>query len=309
MSDGTPGQTPDPAGPGMPPPLAGEPTPAIGRPFPGLWHAAGLLVLIQILANGIGAALLAPGIIEEVRRTGTFEGPFNAAWVGLIANTLSFGAVIALTFRLSRLPAGVAFPLARVDIGHGFLAIVTLAGALIVADFLSNLFVRAFPPPEAIAELFEDFLGGSPAWTSFAFLVVVAPITEEFFFRGVLQSGLRRRYGPRTAIIASGVLFGVIHVLPWQVLPAIPLGLLFAWWTERTRSLWPALIGHALVNGTSWFVAMRNPDRDLLAPTFNEPWILALGALVLVLGLGASNRHFPRPDGDPVGPVLERSIS
>lgn len=281
--------------------------PAEKPAFPGLWHAVGLLVLIHVIANGIGLALLAPRIIEEVNRTGTFDGPLDAAGIGTIANSVAFGAVILLTLRRSRLAPRDAFPLARIGFGHGVLALVTLAGALLVADFLASLFMTLVPPPAEIVEMFEQFLGGSPAWMSFVFLVVVAPITEELFFRGVLQAGLRRRYGARTAVIASGVLFGVVHLIPWQVLPAIPLGLLFAWWTERTRSLWPALIGHALVNGTSWYAALRNPDRDPLAPTFNEPWLVALGALALVLGLRASHRHFPRPTEVPAGPVPERS--
>jgi membrane protease YdiL (CAAX protease family) len=283
--------------------------PAEKPAFPGLWHAVGLLVLIQIIANAIGVALLAPRIIEEIQRTGTFSGDLEAAGIGTIANSIAFGTVILMTFRLSRLPLREAFPMARVGPGIGLLALVTLAGALLVVDFLASLFMTLVPPPEAILDMFRQFLGGSPPWMSFIFLVLVAPITEELFFRGVLQSGLRRRYGSRTAIIASGVLFGVIHLIPWQVVPAIPLGLLFAWWTERTRSLWPALIGHALVNGSSWYMALRSPDRDPMAPTFNEPWLVAAGAVVLVLGLAASHRHFPRPDEAPAGPDFERSPS
>jgi membrane protease YdiL (CAAX protease family) len=310
MSDPTPGGSPESAAPGAPSAILERPLvdpPRVAQPFPGLWHAVGLLVLIQVIANGIGLALLAPRIMEEVRRTGTFDGPLDAAGIGTIANSLAFGAVILLTFLKSRLPRRVAFPFGGIDIGHGLLAFVTLAGAVLVADFLASLFMALVPPPAEIVQMFEQFLTGSPAWLSFVFLVLVAPITEELFFRGVLQAGLRRRYGARTAIIASGLLFGVVHLIPWQVVPAIPLGLLFAWWTERMRSLWPALVGHALVNGTSWYMALRNPERDPLAPTFNEPWLVAAGALVLFLGLGASHRHFPRPDETPAGPDFERS--
>ena len=144
----------------------------------------------------------------------------------------------------------------------------------------------------------------APIVVSVVFLVIVAPITEELFFRGVLQRSLTIRYGPRVGIILSGVLFGLVHGLPWQILPALLLGLLFAWWTERTQSLWPALVGHAANNALSFALTRMNPDRVVLNPDWPEPAVLAGGAVLLVLGLGLAG---PLLRAKPSETIVERS--
>ena len=50
-------------------------------------------------------------------------------------------------------------------------------------------------------------------------------------------------------LLALGMFFaviGLIHLNPWQFVPATLLGVLFAWFLLRTGSLVPCLVGHAL---------------------------------------------------------------
>ena len=42
-------------------------------------------------------------------------------------------------------------------------------------------------------------------------VIVVAPIAEEFFFRGFFYSALRSRFGVLTAAAIDGLVFGLIH--------------------------------------------------------------------------------------------------
>jgi membrane protease YdiL (CAAX protease family) len=48
--------------------------------------------------------------------------------------------------------------------------------------------------------------------------LVLAPVTEELFFRGILYRGVRDRHGVVLGVLASAVPFGLSHVLaaPWQ---------------------------------------------------------------------------------------------
>jgi hypothetical protein len=84
---------------------------------------------------------------------------------------------------------------------------------------------------------------------------VVAPLTEEILFRGVLMRGLTDRLSIPTAIVGQGVVFGAAHVL-WDggwgnVGLVIPLALagvvlgLFARWTGR---LGTSITAHCLFN-------------------------------------------------------------
>jgi uncharacterized protein len=90
------------------------------------------------------------------------------------------------------------------------------------------------------------------SWINFAFVFVVgailAPIVEEVLFRGLLYQWLRARSGVVVAVLASGALFSVVHVVP-VLLPALFLvGVLLAVVFEYTRSLWIVIALHFMQN-------------------------------------------------------------
>jgi membrane protease YdiL (CAAX protease family) len=80
--------------------------------------------------------------------------------------------------------------------------------------------------------------------------VVVAPLAEEIFFRGLLQSMIRSyTQRPWVAVVAAAVIFGGVHA-EWQNVPAlIILGIALGYNYERTGRLLPAILIHALFNG------------------------------------------------------------
>jgi membrane protease YdiL (CAAX protease family) len=80
------------------------------------------------------------------------------------------------------------------------------------------------------------------------FVVVVAPVVEELFFRGLLQGGLRRHASWRRAAALSGVLFGVIHFDPIRTLPLIAFGIYLGWLRERSGGLALPILVHATNN-------------------------------------------------------------
>jgi membrane protease YdiL (CAAX protease family) len=84
------------------------------------------------------------------------------------------------------------------------------------------------------------------ALVSFA---VLSPLAEEVVFRGLLYAWLDGRWGPRVAMVGSGVAFGVVHQEPAYIAVALPLGLFFGWLRWRSNSLLPSLTGHAIENG------------------------------------------------------------
>lgn len=76
-------------------------------------------------------------------------------------------------------------------------------------------------------------------WPVVISISVLAGVTEEVFFRGLLQ--------PRIGLVASSVFFGLIHVgygTALQVVAPFLLGLLFGYLFQRTKSLWTAIVAH-----------------------------------------------------------------
>jgi membrane protease YdiL (CAAX protease family) len=80
--------------------------------------------------------------------------------------------------------------------------------------------------------------------------VVIAPFVEEVLFRGLGQS-LLRRFGPVAAIVLVGLFFGVWHGLLIALLVLVPFGWALAYLRERTNSVYPGIVVHALFNAVA----------------------------------------------------------
>ena len=122
-----------------------------------------------------------------------------------------------------------------------------------------------------------------------AMVIAVAPVVEEFFFRGFFYRALRTRYPVIVAALIDGVLFGVIHfnfeggdaalLLP----PLALLGVIFCLVLEKTGSLFPVIGMHAFNNAVAYGVQA------------DEGWRVALVAGPLVLAACAlAPRVLPR---------------
>jgi hypothetical protein len=85
-------------------------------------------------------------------------------------------------------------------------------------------------------------------------VVVVAPVAEELFFRGLLLRGYLARYSVTTAVWVSALLFALFHLNPWQAIVALPLGVAYAWLVLHTGSVLPSMLSHAMVNFSTNFL-------------------------------------------------------
>lgn len=86
------------------------------------------------------------------------------------------------------------------------------------------------------------------SWIGLLAIVVMAPITEEIFFRIFLIKGLVKYHSPWIAILVSSILFGIIHMNLWQALPAFFLGLYFGYIFIITNNTLLVIIMHGTVN-------------------------------------------------------------
>ena len=88
--------------------------------------------------------------------------------------------------------------------------------------------------------------------------LVLAPIMEELFFRGMLQTALAKWWrSPWLAVLFSGCAFGVFHYSVFDTVPALTFfGIALGYAYARTRSLILVIILHAVFNGRSilWIV-------------------------------------------------------
>lgn len=97
-------------------------------------------------------------------------------------------------------------------------------------------------------KFFEESWGVYTLWIPVLFIVVFRPVSEEIIYRGLLYGPIRKKVGPWFGIFVTSFLFMLAHGL--FSLQLFLYGIFFAYLYERTQSLVPGIVCHALINST-----------------------------------------------------------
>ena len=135
-------------------------------------------------------------------------------------------------------------------------SIATLALAFMVEPV--NMLLPAMPAE--IKAAMEQLLDG-PFVTSLISVAIFAPFFEEWLCRGMVLRGLLTRMQPMMAIAISALFFAVLHMNPWQALPAFVIGMLLGWVYWKTGSLKLTMLMHAVNNTTSLLLSKNEAFR------------------------------------------------
>ena len=114
-------------------------------------------------------------------------------------------------------------------------------------------------------------------------IVLVAPVIEEFFIRGILLTRWTVKWGVPQAILASSIVFGLLHT---NVIGGFCFACAMAVLYIRTKSLFIPISLHILNNLTARIVDYLTMDLDTPASyativEFQESWMIGLIALVI----------------------------
>jgi membrane protease YdiL (CAAX protease family) len=245
--------------------------------------------LAAVLA-GAAVAFLVVGIVAAFLQSAGPKLSENSPWfTSLTSVGLDVGVVIASVIVAGRVapPRPWQFGLR----GAPFPAAVGTALLAIIGFFLFELVYSAALDPKNPQKIVEDL--GADQNTALLVagavaVIVVAPIAEEFFFRGFLFRVLRLRMGFWLAAITDGVLFGLVHG-SFVIVPILAvLGIALCWVYERTGSLFPCIAIHALNNTLAYGAGTDN----------GWPVAGALGGLMLTACIIVP-RFLPGPSPTP----------
>ncbi|MDW3194680.1 MAG: type II CAAX endopeptidase family protein [Cytophagales bacterium] len=174
-------------------------------------------------------------------------------------------------------------------------AVLLLIPLVVLNIIVIDPLVSLIPMPDAFKELFEDLLKRD--LFTFLTIVIAAPILEEFVFRGIVLEGFLKNYDAKKSIIWSAVLFGAVHLNPWQFIGAGILGAYIGWVYYRTRSLIPCIIIHMVNNLIAFLGFYYFPDIDSfqeLSPSLTATLVALLGAVVsLIVVVKALDKGMP----------------
>jgi membrane protease YdiL (CAAX protease family) len=132
----------------------------------------------------------------------------------------------------------------RIGLGWGLLAWV---GSVVVSAAMALLFDAL--GMEVAPQDIQQALQALDPWLAVLAIVILAPIAEEVFFRGVVFNAWLREGGRAWAYLGSSALFAVIHLSLIAVVPIFLLGLALAWVYRRSGNLLAPIAMHAVVNG------------------------------------------------------------
>jgi membrane protease YdiL (CAAX protease family) len=246
--------------PSVPPPTAVQsepPTepPSDDAPWP-LWTAPAALVaglalgytlvaIVAIVANGSGASLSHPPPAVTITGNVLFDLAFVAA--GLYFTRLQGDR-----------PRAADFGFRRISLRLGVSAFLVAGVAYYALSFAYAAIFNLKGSEKLPKDLGVD-KSTVAAVAATVFVCVIAPIAEEFFFRGFLFGVLRRwrvvvagrEIGVWLAAAITAILFGLAHTgsaAPQYLVPLAVLGFILALVRWRTGSLYPCMALHSVNN-------------------------------------------------------------
>jgi len=235
-------------------------------PWAAVLYAAAVYFAAQI------AASLAIAIYPRLKGWGSAQAEswlsnsvFAQFWFVLLAEALTFGAI---WWFVRKRHAGLR------SIGwrkpRWWDPVYTLAGFavyIVLYLVLVNVAQNLFPSLNVNQKQdlgFQNVSGTGNLTLTFISLVVLPPIVEETVFRGFMFTGLKTKLRWGWAALLTSVLFAVPHLLEsgqsgsllWVAgIDTFTLSLVLCYLREKTDSLWPGILLHALKNGIA-FVAL-----------------------------------------------------
>jgi len=148
--------------------------------------------------------------------------------------------------------------------------------AVLTAPFLSFLWsmvISNFVEPNSFLEQMEGMFRSTTANFGFGVtllcVAVMPAFSEEWLFRGYVQTRLAQRWSPWLAILVSSLLFAVFHLDPVHVLAVFPMGLWLGFISWRCGSIIPAMIAHTYNNSLS-LVGVVYDQTDSLDATMSS---------------------------------------
>jgi len=258
--------------------------------FPNTGQAVLLVVAMLVLQVAIGAVFALPGAISGA---GEMEGGIALnPWLLGIVNIIAIGAALSFGLRVTGEPARRFFKVRPFDLSLLPPVLLTSVSLAVVIDQGAKVFfeMMKFFPQWPVVDLSEALMARHPIG-GFILVVVVAPFTEEYLFRGMILRGLLTRHRPVVAVIFSAVLFGVMHANILQFQLGLVIGIAFGWWFVRTRSVGPGLVGHAVFNAVAYFSTVFPNFFAPLGPStgpevvHQPPWFTLSAVMFVALGV------------------------
>jgi len=179
-----------------------------------------------------------------------FSGGMTNAWIRYALTVLPEYLVAMPLAALLLLDAPSSPPAKRKISAGQFAVILTVCIAILyvgnLCGILANMLVELFSHSR-MTDLLQELIVSSGILPSIVFVVILAPIAEELFFRRLLIPRLLS-FGEKPAVFFSALAFGLIHGNLSQFFYAFGLGLAFGFIFVKTGKIIYCVFIHMIIN-------------------------------------------------------------
>ena len=216
-----------------------------------LLFATGVLILALAVANSLLALGLKFAHVEEAH---TAPWSITLDMSLYIAGLLAMGAFFRRRGAGWRQAVGIHRESAPEALTLGAILFFAMLPPLILVFVLYDKLCRVVgvaDTPQPVVDLFINSDSRVVVGLIVAFAVAVAPVCEEFFFRGLAYPALKQRWGTWKALVVVSAAFALAHLHVPSLGPlfvlALALGLAYEW----TGSLLAPITMHTLFNAAN----------------------------------------------------------
>lgn len=216
-----------------------------------------------------------------------FTGANLPLWLNLVISQGLLLLIALIYVLINKINIFKALPIRKIKIGDAFLSI--LMGYMIVPLVLLISNITMLFSTNHVAESTSE-LETYPFIIQIILMAVIPPLVEEFICRGLFYHSYRRN-GILGAAVASGLVFGVLHLNINQFCYAFLMGVLFALMVEATGSLWSSVLAHFSFNTYSVIMLQLQKlllgadDSGTLSQTVEPSEAEMLVAQIMVFGM------------------------
>lgn len=226
--------------------------------------------LLVGLVTNIVVAQLVVGVIGFLIVGITSADDPRAVPIGLAVDLAWLGAMLVwLHVWHAGWPAavGVAWRARDAAAGVGYGLLLTVLVYFAVAWPLTELFRQLWGSDVTTPDQLPSGLSTGQAVAALVLAVIVAPITEELYFRGILFRSIRDKRGFWLGAIVSAAIFGLLHSgigpSPWRDTLLLQLtmtftGVALAWIYERRGNLVSNIAAHMTFNAIGMFLILTS---------------------------------------------------
>ena len=154
-------------------------------------------------------------------------------------------------------------------VGNFFVALIICYGIMYASNLVGSVitYLLAALKGRPIDNYTIELAGSASLWVRILIIVIWAPIMEELIFRKVLVDRIVR-YGEGTAVVLSGLMFGLFHGNLSQFAYATTIGMFLAFIYVKTGKLRYTIIMHMVVNFLGSVVSFFVLDLEELENVF-----------------------------------------